>query len=188
MAVGFLMAGNFEVRSIPIEDALDVDTAGVAFLWPTDTNCWDNVTTAGWLLPNWLTSRALDRFAVMPARFTGQVRRNLPPTLARMFEYLDTKMWLYRDQRTARAYFKAIKQDDTEITLESLRPVRAVGDIGHTHLNNVCQEYMKKEHLISCFIIFRGHPRTIDGTLNRVLSPEAIIKGHNFVIKKHYRQ
>ena len=67
----------------------------------------------------------------MSAWFTRQVGRNLPPTLARVFEYLDPRMSPYRDQRTARAEFKALMQGVKEETRKFSRRVRALGDIAH---------------------------------------------------------
>ena len=81
------------------------------FLWLGDTTGWDDATAIR-ALSGFLTSWALDEFTAMPARFKRQVGRNLPPTLARAFEYLDPRMSPYRDQRRARAESKALLQGD----------------------------------------------------------------------------
>ena len=93
------------------------------FFWLAD-NDWDDATAIR-ALPTCLPSWALDEFSAMPARFTRQLGSNLPPTLARVFEYLDPRMSLYRDQRTARFKLKALMQGDKEETREFPRRVQA---------------------------------------------------------------
>ena len=70
------------------------------FLWLADTKYVGRYHSNS-ALPNCLTSWALDEFTTMPASFTRQVGRNLPPILAMVFEYLDPRMSPYRDQRMA---------------------------------------------------------------------------------------
>ena len=160
------------------------------FLWLADTNGWDDITAIR-ALPTCLTPWALDKFTAMPARFTRQVGRNLPPTLARVFEYLDPRMSPYRDQRTARAEFKALMQSDKEETREFSRRVRALGDIAHTHMNALSLDDMNREQFIDGLfdpdiyeLLLREDPQTFDEAVNRALSLEAIKKGSRFRQRK----
>ena len=160
------------------------------FLWLADTNGWDDITPI-WALPTCSRSWALDEFTAMPARFTRQFGRNLPPTLTRVFEYLDPRMSPYRDQRTARAEFKALMQGDKGETLEFSRRVRALGDIAHKHMNALSRDYMNREQFIDGLfdsfvyeLLLREYPQTFDEAVNRALSLEAITKGSRYGQRK----
>ena len=160
------------------------------FLWLADTNGWDDITAIR-ALPTCLTSWALDEFTAMSARFTRQVGRNLPPTLARVFEYLDPRVSPYREQRTARNEIEALMQGDKEETREFSRRVRALGDIAHTLMNALSRDDMNREQFIDGLfdsdiyeLLLREDPQTFDEAVNRALSLEAITKSSRFRQRK----
>ena len=150
------------------------------FAWIAQANGWTEEQARS-ALPTCLTSWALDEFSAMPRHYRDRVQGRPPPTLQRMFGYLDPRMQPYRTQRTARSEFKSTFQAPDEGIREFSRRIRSIGEIANANMNRAVCDDMNREQFIDGLLdtevqelLLREDPPTFEEAVNRALNLDAL--------------
>ena len=153
------------------------------FTWIVEANEWTDQQARS-ALPTCLTSWALDEFCSMPRQYRERQLGHPNPSLERMFQFLDPLLTPYRNQRTARAEFKNLYQQEKEGIREFSRRVRALGEIAQATSSAANRDEHNREQFLEGLFdadvqeqLYREDPATFADAVNRAQALEALNKG-----------